>query len=338
VAASPEPQAALDPEAKPSTGPDTATTNPPQTPAAALPGTPEAKSFTLDPVTPPYERTAKESDGQWSPLVEQSSPHSAVALLHTTIHPHELNRFVSLDVVAIDLKQLALHWIVGSKDHLAQSLQPEQTPGLIPQSDQPNTIAIFNGGFQARHGYWGVMSHDKTLLPPKDSGCTVALMRSGEVRLGSWTKLADQRPQMFAFRQGPPCLVEDGQLNPRLETGNTRVWAGSNPTRRTRRRSAAGINADGSVLYFGIGTETDPLPLARGMRAVGAVTAVQLDINWAWARFLLVGRRDELPRVTTSLVPDSLHGKNEYFSWASHRDFFYLTLQDPAMADPAAGD
>jgi hypothetical protein len=249
-------------------------------------------------------------------------PHT---LFRTTLHPHKTSRFIKLDVVAIDSNQLSLHWVIGTKDHLANKLVPHHTPGLIPQDAQERALAIFNGGFQARHGWWGQMSHGITLLEPKDAGCTVAIFEDGSVRLGPWNELSAVKDRMLAFRQAPPCLVHDGAIHPRLESGNTKVWAGRNPDRKTRRRSALGIDTSGRVLYFAIGTETDPLALARGMKAVGATTALQLDINWAWTRFLLVGRRDGQPRVTTSLVDGSLHGKNEYFSYASHRDFFYLT-------------
>ena len=66
------------------------------------------------------------------------------------------------------------------------------------------------------------------------------------------------------------------------------------------------------------------------MQAVGARSALQLDINWNWTRFLLVGLRDGQPRVTSALIDDMAHGKNEYFSWPSNRDFFYLVARESA--------
>lgn len=247
-------------------------------------------------------------------------PH---VVFRSTVHPHEKNRFVSLDVVAIDLRRVDVHWIIGKKDEGAARLQPFMTPGLIPDAHQTDVLAVFNGGFQARHGWWGMMSDGVTLLAAKDSGCTVALTTQG-VHIAPWTELGIPPDQLLAFRQTPPCLARDGKLHERLTSGSTRIWAGQNPERKTRRRSAMGIDAERRILYFAIGTEAGPLDLARGMVAAGAADAAQLDINWAWTRFLLAGRRDGQPRITSSLVADPLHGKNEYFSRPSDRDFFYL--------------
>jgi hypothetical protein len=246
-------------------------------------------------------------------------------LFRSVVHPHAKSRFISLDVVAIDLRQVELSWAIGKNDHLAERLATHQVPGLIPGERLPNVLAVFNGGFQARHGWWGMMAHGITVLEPKATGCTVAMATTGGVSIAPWSALGPMQDQLLAFRQGPPCLVFESEMHPDLERGVTRPWAGTNPDRKTRRRSALGIDASGQVLYFAIGTETQPVDLARGMLAVGAANAVQLDINWAWTRFLLAGLREDRPRVTTSLMPDSLHGKNEYFSRPSDRDFFYLT-------------
>lgn len=234
-----------------------------------------------------------------------------------------------MDVIAVDLRQVALHWVIGKKDHRADALAGHQTPGLIPSEAQPRVLAVFNGGFQARHGRWGMMSHGVSILPPQINGCTLALRQDGSVTLGPWPDLEPLSSEFRAFRQGPPCLVANSKIHKNLESGQTRLWAGTNPDLKTRRRSAVGLDASGETLYFAIGTETQPLDLARGMLALGAVNALQLDINFAWTRFLLAGRREEdgAPRVTSSLVDDSLHGKNEYFGRASDRDFFYLELR-----------
>jgi hypothetical protein len=248
-------------------------------------------------------------------------------VFRTLLHPHPKNPFVSIELVAMDLSRLRVGWTIGKADAGAERLEPIRKPGLVPAELQPDAVAVFNGGFQARHGWWGQMTHDIAFVPPKDSGCTVGLSEDGSVTIAPWSAIAERRHELLSFRQGPPCLLSEGNLHPNLEKGLTRVWAGQNPKLKTRRRSALGIDAERRVLYFGIGTEAGPLDLARGMQAAGAHTAVQLDINFAWTRFLLVGRVDDEPRITTSLVPDSLHGKNEYFGRASDRDFFYVVRQ-----------
>jgi hypothetical protein len=248
-------------------------------------------------------------------------------MFRSTVHPHAASRFVRLDVVAIDLRQLDLHWVVGSKDDEKGKLRSVMAAGLVPEPLQAATVLVFNGGFQPRHGRYGIVSGGVTLQPPKPDGCVVGIFRSDQgtsVWLGPWSRHPDR--VFDVVRQTPPCLVADGQVHPALLAGNARRWAGQDPTRRTRRRSAVGIDASGQVLYYALGTEAEPVDLARGLVAVGAGVALELDINWNWTRCLLPGPDDEgAIRVRDVLVPGMPFGKNEYFARPSERDFFFVT-------------
>jgi hypothetical protein len=75
-----------------------------------------------------------------------------------------------------------------------------------------------------------------------------------------------------------------------------------------------------------MGTEVGPEMLARAMQAVGAVAATQLDINWSWTKFLLIGAPGgaEL-QVTSTLIPKMVHARTGYVKRPAHRDFFYVT-------------
>lgn len=280
-------------------------------------------------VSPPFERSAHTGDGDWVVLTEPSWKHHLERPIayRTRLHPHPVSRFVRMDVAAIDLRSVSLHWVVGSKDAGAERLSNAMKPGFVAAPDQQRLLVIFNGGFQARHGWWGMHSHGVSLVALKEHGCTVALTASGRVRLGEWASLQHEADAFETLRQTPPCLVSNGEIHPALLSGNTKSWAGQNPQRKTRRRSALGIDPSQGVLYYAIGTETSAVDLARGMAALGAETALQLDINWSWTRFLIVGKQNGRPRVTQTLIEDTVHGKNEYFTWPADRDFFYLTVR-----------
>lgn len=288
----------------------------------------EIHRFTPPNFTPPFAATAKEGDGQWRSVGDSGLGELAATVppqvLQTTVHPHKSKGYVSMNVVAMDLGSLKLGWVIGAKDYHAEKLVGHQTPGLVPERDQANTLAVFNGGFQARHGWWGMMSDGVSIVEPRPNGCTLAIFGDESVAIAPYANLANDAARMQAFRQSPPCLIIDGALHPDLERGQRKAWAGQNADLKTRRRSAAGITRDGKTLFFAIGNETEPDDLARGLLAAGAQSALQLDINWAWARFLLVGRRDELPRLTSSLLPEALYGKSECFARPSDRDFFYV--------------
>lgn len=234
---------------------------------------------------------------------------------------------MKIDVVAIDLAQADLHWVVGSKDDEAGKFSGVMAAGVVPEAEWDDTVLVFNGGFQPRHGRWGIVAHGVTLQPPKDEGCVVAIERtdsSSSVWLGPW---ADRPGTTFdVVRQTPPCLFVEGELHPALLQGNDRLWGGQDPTRRTRRRSALGLDATGKILYYALGVETEPIDLARGLLAAGARSALQLDINWNWTRCLAPARdEDGRVRVREALVEGMPFGKNEYFGRPSERDFFFVT-------------
>lgn len=280
---------------------------------------------------PPHERSARTGDGIWSPLGDRAAEERAAmeprAVYKTVVHPHPVNHFWSVTVAAMSLRHVRLHWLAGTTDPKAPSDVPaEDRSGLVPESDRATLLAIFNGGFQSQHGHWGMMLHGHTFVAARKDGCTVAIYYKGAVRIRSWPVLArDESKDVAAFRQTPPCLVEQGSLNASLLAGNDRAWAGDTRDVKTRRRSAIGVDASGQILFYGLGEEVDARYLAEGMKAAGAIDAAELDINWNWTRFLLVAQADGALEFTSTLVPQMPHGQHEYLTRPTTRDFFYVT-------------
>lgn len=234
-----------------------------------------------------------------------------------------------MDVVALDLTRLSLHWASGAKDPSTKELATHYVPGLVPAELQPHTLFVFNGGFQPRHGRWGIQAHGSVVQPLKDNGCVVAIRSADSpgpgVVLGPWEQLAVQEAAFVVVRQTPPCLLQDAEIHPDLLRGRAKPWAGQNKERRTRRRSALGIDASQRILFFAVGSETEAVDLARGMKAVGAHTALELDINWNWTRFLVAGETEHGRRITAALLSEMAYGAREYFGRPSDRDFFFVT-------------
>ena len=198
------------------------------------------------------------------------------------------------------------------------------TAGLVPSAERARLLAVFNGGFQPRHGRWGMKLGETEVVPPRDEGCTLALFGDGSIRLRSWPALAASSSEMRAFRQTPPCLVEEGAVHPDLLAGRDKAWAGQAKDLVTRRRSAVGLDPTERVLFYAIGVEASPRLLAEALRFAGARNAAELDINWNWTRFLAYERdRDGKPRVASALVEGEV-SKSGYVERASERDFFYV--------------
>ncbi|HEX5099350.1 MAG TPA: hypothetical protein VFV94_07605 [Polyangiaceae bacterium] len=289
----------------------------PATSAAGGAATPVSKRrFPPPNIAPPYPRSAEKGDGEWSPYPE-GSPFAK-----TVLHPHEASRFIEVTLVAIDLGAVSLGYMPGTDD-LGGKKVPF-VPGLVPEADRARTLAIFNGGFQPQHGHWGMKLGETTVVPPREDGCTLALYADGSVRLRSWPALAATAEGIHAFRQTPPCLFEEGAVHPDLVAGRDKAWAGQNPKLVTRRRSAVGLDASGAVLFYAIGVEAPPKLLAEALRAAGAASGAELDINWNWTRFLLFTKNEEGKlRATTSLAEGD-YAKSGYVERPSDRDFFYV--------------
>jgi hypothetical protein len=145
------------------------------------------------------------------------------------------------------------------------------------------------------------------------------------VHVATWARLAARDAELDAWRQAPPCLLENGTPNP-LAARQPRKYATSIEGRLDVRRSALGVDAGGRVLFYALGEEIEPAALGVAMASAGAAGAAQLDINWSYTRFLLYGRPSPgaPPEVTATLLPKIQHSRLGYVQKPSARDFFYL--------------
>jgi hypothetical protein len=274
----------------------------------------------------PEAKTAKDGDGVWAPLVADAAGKPPL-LVRTTVHPDASDHAMYAAIVAIDRRRVDLRFLAGTAEPKSTSVPIERRPGVIPAAEHADLLAVFNGGFMAKHGGWGMRIGADTFLPPKEEACTVAFVNDGSLRIRSWTTLAPAAATITAYRQTPPCLIEQGVVNPVLDADpKTRRWGSSETGDTTIRRSALGLDASGKTLFYGLGEWITPRGLAAAMRAAGAVDVAELDVNWSYTRFLLYapGKPGEAPEVSETLVPKIKHPTKGYVVKPSDRDFFYL--------------
>jgi hypothetical protein len=326
----PEPVPTAPPPPLPSAATASATVAaaPPPLPSAApvAPPAPDPGVFPPPSFKPLVERTKKPGDGVWI-AVPEGGGGATPAMLRTTVHPHAIKGHVFTAIVAIDLRRIDLRLVAGTEEPKSKSVPPEHRPGLVAADDLAKLIAVFNGGFMAKHGGWGMMLDGETYVPARDEGCTIGLYKDGALRIGSWPALKDSEPSMAAYRQTPPCLIEKGELHPvLLSEPETKKWGSSETGEREIRRSALGLDASGRTLFYGMGEWMSARGLAESMQAAGAVNVAEIDINWSYTRFLFFGRPapgDPL-QVTSTLVPKMKFVSQGYVKKPSDRDFFYL--------------
>jgi hypothetical protein len=298
----------------------------PSTEPAAPPAPAAPKAFPPPAFAPLHARTAQPGDGDWTALPEGARGGPAV-LVRTTAHPDTIKPHIYVAIVAIDLASVELRLVAGTIEPESKAVPPERRPGLVPAADQADLIAVFNGGFMVRHGHYGMMLDGDTFVSPRPDACTVALLRDGGLRIRTWTEIAPQAKALSAFRQTPPCLIEQGALHPQIDPDpRPRRWGAAESGDVEIRRSALGLDASGRVLFYGLGEWVTAKAIADAMKAAGAVDAAELDINWSYTRFLFFGRPSpkEPLQVVSTLIPKTKHAREGYVKTPSERDFFYL--------------
>ncbi|WP_233561951.1 phosphodiester glycosidase family protein [Sorangium cellulosum] len=279
---------------------------------------------------PPFPQVAATGDGVWTPIADPARPDDAPVLWKSVVHPDKRRVFAAVAVVAIDLERVDLQLVAGTKEPFSPDIPIERRPGVVPEDHAGDLIAAFNGGFKAMHGHYGMMLDGDTFLPPRDKACTIALYRNGAVRIRTWPELRADEARMAAYRQTPPCLVEQGEPHQALYDSN-RDWGATVSGETVIRRSALGVDATGKRLFYGLGEAVTARTLAHGMKAAGAHDVAELDVNHAYPRFLLYDRAADgaAPRATSAIIPDVEYKPEEYVAEPSPRDFFYLRRRRP---------
>lgn len=285
---------------------------------------------------PLHEQTAQEGDGRWEAWMPTAASADSAdgapdpLIVRTVLHPHPRSTWQTVTLAAFDQEKVEIGHRPGTAD-VEDTQRKDLLPhaGLVPADDQDRLLAVFNGGFQPRHGWWGMHTLGTQVVPPKPEGCTVAIMKDGAARVAPWPRIEEQRDDVQSFRQTPPCLVVEGKLHPKLQRGIDKPWGGNHADHKTRRRSAVGVSKDGRTLFYALGSETDPQKLAEALVAAGAQFAAQLDINWNWTRLFTFAPADSAIEVSASLVEQMAKDRGEYLSRPSGRDFFYVQRRRP---------
>lgn len=292
-------------------------------------------------VAPPYAKSAAPGDGHFTTFGDAAKGERTAVeppiVMRTVLHPHPESRWVTVTVAAIDLRRIALELVPGTEDLRWANLPVSAESGLVKASDRAALAFVTNGGFQPKHGHWGLVANGVVVSRPREDGCTIAVDAKLGVRIAPWTELPEAAREAATLRQTPPCLVDEGAVHPSLLAGKDKPWAGHTTDLRTRRRSAMGIDRTGEILFYAVGEEAEPRWLAEGLRLAGAAYAAELDINWYWTRFVLFGEKGEGEvglRVTSTLISKMEHLETSYVERASTRDFFYGVLRATAGPTP----
>lgn len=287
-------------------------------------------------VGPPHEKIAAKGDGRWVPITDPGRPDAPLRMVKTLIHPDPVRSWSAVSVVAIDLRQVEIHFVLGTKEPMTETKEGRgfERTGLIPEEHQRNLLAAFNGGFKAQHGHYGVGVGEVPIINPRIRACQIAKQPDGRILIGDGEKRAADREGAVWWRQTPMCMVEGGELHPGLRADKNTLWGATLDGDTVIRRSALGVSADGKTLYSGIGDHVTAGAIAAAMKHVGAVDVAQLDVNWSYPKFVVYDTEKGAP-VATKLCDGFEFSQDEYVRQTSPRDFFYLTAKDEKGVEAA---
>ncbi|MDH5671675.1 MAG: hypothetical protein OEZ06_05960 [Myxococcales bacterium] len=231
-------------------------------------------------------------EGRWLPVVDDpfvnAYPNAPPAFYQTFLRVDPERDFTRVYYTIWDPRQVQLHIAMGTEE--PESATGETGSGMIPRDSETvsRLVAGFNGGFQAMHGEFGMMSEGRVYLPPKPYAGTVAVYEDGRVAMGSWggvdrggwdeERANRQIPEdMVAMRQNLTSVVEGGRYNPwkRWWWGAAPVWA---EEQTYIHRSGLCLTKDGHMAYLW-GESMGPEELGKAMLAAHCERGLHLDMN-----------------------------------------------------------
>lgn len=229
----------------------------------------------------------------------------------------------SLTVMEFPVGTTAFHLHVGSTDPPgAAALVPVDAGTAVSAAELGLLVAAFNGGFKRADAHGGMMV-DGTVVSPLVTGAASAVINAdGSLQIGAWNQsVPTSGERVSSVRQNLTLLVNGGEVQ--AAASNPSLW-GAEIGGASTARSALGVDAAGNVFYIG-SMHALPIELAQAMVSVGAVRAMQLDINPNW---ITLGSTANPGGPLSAAVPGQSHSPSIFTSgWT--RDFFTVLAQPP---------
>ncbi len=261
-------------------------------------------------------------EGVWVPYIQDGS--GRVLASKTFVQPDPTRPYALVAVVAFNLSETRLHFILGTDEPYAPSVTLRAS-GAIPAQDlRPGALlATFNGGFKVAHGHFGAMAGGLTSVPPRDGLATLAIYQDGTVRMGAWGSEIKPSTDMVAFRQNGALIIHAGQITTQVD--DPHLWGYTINGDTVTWRSAVGLDATGTILYYFAGPYINIGTLAKAVAAAKVETAMQLDINNYWVHFAAI--RSTGGKLTPEPLLKEMNQNPDRYLRRFTRDYFYVTVK-----------
>jgi hypothetical protein len=199
-------------------------------------------------------------------------------------------------------------------------------PMMVPTDQRGRLLATFNGGFTYTDGDNGSTDNGAMNEPLKDGNATLLGYTDGRVDIVNWSAGPTTGPDVAWARQSLAPIVWNGQVNPTLdENPNSPQWGYTLGGRTRVWRTGVGVDARGNLIYVAADGQT-VITLAKILQHVGAVRAMEFDINPEWHTLITYTHNPGL--VPTFVGPNPMQSVNRYLV-PDDRDFFAVYLPVP---------
>ncbi|MBV9944197.1 MAG: phosphodiester glycosidase family protein [Solirubrobacterales bacterium] len=201
-------------------------------------------------------------------------------------------------------------------------------PMMVPYDQRSRLLATFNGGFTYTDGNNGSADNGLTNEPLQDGNATLIGYRHGRVGIVKWTGGPNVGPNVAWARQSLAPIVWNGQLNPDLnDNPDSPQWGYTLGGVPRVPRTGVGIDRRGNLLFV-LAADQTVITLAKILQHIGAVRAMEFDINYEWHTLITYSHHHGLgPKL---VEPQSQQSPTRYLV-PDNRDFFavYKPLPGP---------
>jgi hypothetical protein len=304
-------------------------------PAGGIPTAPGAEATTAPTVAPtqapqyphtpapadvtPIGGQALAGEGIWQTVV---TSHGLPAVEVTYLRPDATHTSYLVGAMWLDPKLVSGRLHPGTQDPGGKW----QAPSYLTPELQRTAAAAFNAGFRlngASHG--GYYAEGRTALPLREGVASLVIKKDGTADVGIWGRDVKMSADVESVRQNLALLVEDGQVNPTCEQGNSDTWGYTLGNVSYVHRSGFGVKADGGLIYIG-GPAMSVCSLGQVMKAAGVVRGMELDINPEWVTGAYY-QHSATGQIDPHKLIDGEQKPADHYFEPSTRDFYSWSLR-----------
>ena len=261
-------------------------------------------------------------EGVWKPT--GPPVHGGPPVLVTTFRPEHAYPSIVAYVAWFDHTRTALAFYPGRYEPPSTAVRG---PMMVPYDQRWRLLATFNSGFTYTDVNNGSTDNGLVDEPLADGNATLVGYRDGRVAIVRWSGGPNAGPNVAWARQSLRPIIWNGRLNPTLDAnpdspqwgytlgGVTRVW-----------RTGVGIDRRGNLIYVAADGQT-VITLAKILQHVGAVRAMEFDINPEWHTLITYTHRHGR-LVPTQVGPNAMQPATRYLV-PDDRDFFAVYKRRP---------